>query len=34
LDAKTLERLDQDLAKLMRLIDTDASAARIPLGHK
>jgi len=34
LDSKTLERLDQDLAKLMRLIDTDASAARIPLGHK
>lgn len=34
LDARTLERLDQDLAKLMRLIDTDASAARIPLGHK
>ena len=34
LDAKTLERLDQDLAKLMRLIDADASAARIPLGHK
>lgn len=34
LDAKTLERLDQDLAKLMSLIDTDASAARIPLGHK
>jgi DNA-binding MarR family transcriptional regulator len=34
LDAKTLERLDQDLAKLMCLIDTDASAARIPLGHK
>jgi DNA-binding MarR family transcriptional regulator len=33
LDAKTLERLDQDLAKLMSLIDTDASAARIPLGH-
>lgn len=34
LDSKTLERLDQDLAKLMSLIDTDASAARIPLGHK
>lgn len=34
LDAETLERLDQDLAKLMRLIDTDASSARIPLGHK
>jgi DNA-binding MarR family transcriptional regulator len=34
LDEKTLERLDQDLAKLMRLIDTDASAAHIPLGHK
>lgn len=34
LDAKTLERLDKDLAKLMYLIDTDATAARIPLGHK
>lgn len=34
LDAKTLERLDKDLAKLMRLLDTDASAARIPLCHK
>ena len=34
LDNKTLERLDHDLAKLMCLLDTDASAARIPLGHK
>ena len=34
LDAKTLERLDKDLAKLMCLINTNDSAARIPLGHK
>ena len=34
LDAKTLERLDKDLAKLMCLINADDSAARIPLGQK
>lgn len=34
LDVKTLKRLDQDLAKLMRLIDTDASSELIPLGQK
>lgn len=34
LDLSTLERLDQDLAKLLRLINTDDSAAHIPLGQK
>jgi len=34
LDAKALERLDKDLEKLLRLINADADAARIPLGQK
>jgi DNA-binding MarR family transcriptional regulator len=34
LDKKTLERLDQDLAKLMKLIGPNADAAQIPLGQK
>lgn len=34
LDAKTLQRLDKDLAKLLLLISVNDSSARIPLGQK
>ncbi|MDE2371943.1 MAG: MarR family transcriptional regulator [Burkholderiales bacterium] len=33
LDAETLRRLDQDLARLIALLDADPEAARIPLGQ-